>query len=159
MVAGQVSKPSVFQCDTLFPPEAMAATGESVMPLPIDFVINERVENILLGIAQQIEGAMTTVKSEMTGLVTEAELRWQTRLAGQIEASERDRDKFPQTASRPFALGSRRTSRRPASCSELRTQSFSSSNKAYANWSNRPDARRRRRLNYLSNGPTSCSTR
>ena len=73
----------------------MAATGASAMPLPTDYVTNERVENILLGIAQQIEGAMTTVKSEMTGLITEAELRWQTRLAEQTEASERDRGQAP----------------------------------------------------------------
>ena len=65
------------------------------MPLPIDFLTNERVENILLGIAQQIEGAMTTVRSEMTGVITEAELRWQTRLAAQTEASERDRRQAP----------------------------------------------------------------
>ena len=73
----------------------MAAADGSAMPLPADYVTNERVENILLGIAQQIEGAMTTVKSEMTGLITEAELRWQTRFSEQAEASERDRGPAP----------------------------------------------------------------
>ena len=65
------------------------------MPLPTDYVTNQRFENILLGIAQQIEGAMTTVKSEMTRFITEAELRWQTWFSEQTEASERDRGQAP----------------------------------------------------------------
>ena len=56
--------------------------------MPTDPVTNERLENVLLGIAQQIEGAMTTVKSELTGLITEAELRWQSKLEAQLEARE-----------------------------------------------------------------------
>ena len=64
----------------------MAATDGLAMPMPTDYVTNERLENVLLGIAQQIEGAMTTVKSELTGLITEAELRWQSKLEAQLEA-------------------------------------------------------------------------
>ena len=52
------------------------AAVETGMPMPTDPVTNERLEQVLLGIATQIEGAMATVKSEMTGLITEAELRW-----------------------------------------------------------------------------------
>jgi len=63
----------------------MAAT-DVAMPMPTDPVTNERLENVLLGIAQQIEGAMSTVKSELIGLITEAELRWQSKLEAQLEA-------------------------------------------------------------------------
>ena len=73
----------------------MAATEGSVMPMPTNYVTNEHVENILLGIAQQIEGAMTTAKSNMTGLITEAELRWQTHCAELAEARGQDREQAP----------------------------------------------------------------
>ena len=47
------------------------------MPMPMDPVANERIESILLGITEQIEGCMPEVKSEDIGFITEAELRWQ----------------------------------------------------------------------------------
>ena len=55
------------------------------MPIPNDHVINERIEAMLLGIATQIQGAMTEVKSEVTGLITESKLRWQAQLPTQFE--------------------------------------------------------------------------
>ena len=64
------------------PPVVMAATQ---MPLPGDYVTNERLETILFGIATQIARGMSEVKSEMTALVNEAELHWQARPAMQRE--------------------------------------------------------------------------
>ena len=62
----------------------MAAATQ--MPMPGDPVTNERLESVLLGIATQIASAVQNVKSDMTGLITEAELRWQSKLEEQIEA-------------------------------------------------------------------------
>ena len=62
----------------------MAATTQ--MPMPTDPVTNERLESVLLGIATQIASAVEGAKSEMSGLVTEAELRWQTQLSELAEA-------------------------------------------------------------------------
>ena len=50
------------------------------MPMQGDPVTNERLETVLLGIATQIASGMAEVKSEMSGLINEAELRWQARL-------------------------------------------------------------------------------
>ena len=61
------------------------------MPMPNEYVTNERIEAILLGIAQQIQGGMAEVKPEMTGPIIEAELRWQAQLSTQFE----DRGKVP----------------------------------------------------------------
>ena len=56
------------------------------MLMPDDLVTNERLEGVLLGIATQIASGIESAKSEMTGLITEAELRWQSNLAEQLEA-------------------------------------------------------------------------
>ena len=53
------------------------------MPMPGDPVTNERLETVLLGIATQIASGMAEVKSEMSGLINEAEPRWQAKLAQQ----------------------------------------------------------------------------
>ena len=53
------------------------------MPMPGDPVTNERLETVLLGIATQIASGMAEMKSEMSGLINEAELRWQAKLAEQ----------------------------------------------------------------------------
>ena len=50
----------------------MAATQ---MPMPGDPVTDERWETVLLGIATQIASGMSEVKSEMSALINEAELR------------------------------------------------------------------------------------
>ena len=50
------------------------------MPMPGDPVTNERLETVLLGIATQIASGMAEVKSHMSALINEAELRWQARL-------------------------------------------------------------------------------
>ena len=50
------------------------------MPMPGDLVTNERSETVLLGIATQIVSGMAEVKPEMSGLINEAEFRWQARL-------------------------------------------------------------------------------
>ena len=64
----------------------MAASGAATaMPMPNDPVTNERNEGILFGIAAQIQGGMAEVKSEVIGLITEAELGWQAQLATQLE--------------------------------------------------------------------------
>ena len=55
------------------------------MPMPNEYVTNERIEAILLRIAAQIQGGMAEVKSEVLGLITEAELRWQAQLSTQLE--------------------------------------------------------------------------
>ena len=81
----------------------MAAT-DVAMPMPTDAVTNERLEQVLIGIAQQIEGAMSTVKSEMTGLITEAELRWQAKLEEQLEADSRGIHKMDALSSELEAL-------------------------------------------------------
>ena len=57
----------------------MAAT--SMIPMPGDIVTYERLEAALLGIATQIASGIAEAKTEMTGLITEAELRWQAKLA------------------------------------------------------------------------------
>ena len=62
----------------------MAATTQ--MPMPTDPVTNERLESVLLGIATQIASAVEGAKSDMSGLVTEAELLWQTQLSELAEA-------------------------------------------------------------------------
>ena len=54
------------------------------MPMFFDPVTNGRSEPILFGIAAQIQGGMAEVKSEVIGLITEAELRWQAQLASQL---------------------------------------------------------------------------
>ena len=56
----------------------MAATK---MPMPGDVVTNERLESVPFGIATQIASGMAEVKTEATALITEAELRWQAKLA------------------------------------------------------------------------------
>ena len=61
----------------------MAATG--AMPMPGDVVMYERLEAALLGIATQIATVVAEPKIEFTGLITEAELRWQAKLAEQLE--------------------------------------------------------------------------
>ena len=43
---------------------------------------------MLLGIATQIASGIEGAKSEMTGLITGAELRWQSKLSEQLEAQE-----------------------------------------------------------------------
>ena len=50
------------------------------MPMPGGPVTNERLETVLRGIATQIASGMAGVKSEMSGLMNEAEPRWQARL-------------------------------------------------------------------------------
>ena len=50
------------------------------MPMPGESVTNERLETVLLGIATQIASGMAEVKSEMSALINEAELRWQAKL-------------------------------------------------------------------------------
>ena len=67
-----------------------AADGTAAMPMPNDYVTNERIEGILLGIAAQIQGGMAEVMSEVIGLITEAELRWQAQLATQPEDRGQD---------------------------------------------------------------------
>ena len=62
----------------------MAAATQ--MPMPNDPVTNERLESVLLGIATQIASAVEGAKSDMMGLITEAELRWQSKLAEHLEA-------------------------------------------------------------------------
>ena len=62
----------------------MAAATQ--MPTPTDPVTNERLESVLLGVATQIASAVEGAKSIMAGLVTEAELRWQTQLSDIAEA-------------------------------------------------------------------------
>ena len=62
----------------------MAAATQ--MPMPSDPVTNERLESVLPGIATQIASAVENVKSDMTGLITEAELRWQSKREEQLEA-------------------------------------------------------------------------
>ena len=51
-----------------------------------EFVTNEGLEAVLVGIATQIASGIADAKSGMTGLVTEAELRWQSKLSEQLEA-------------------------------------------------------------------------
>ena len=46
----------------------------------IYFVTSERLESVLLGIATQIKSGMAEVTADVTALITEAELRWQTKL-------------------------------------------------------------------------------
>ena len=58
----------------------MAATQ---MPMPSDPVTNERLETVRPGIATQIASGMLDVKSEMSALISEAELRWQAKLEEQ----------------------------------------------------------------------------
>ena len=55
----------------------MAATP---MPMPGEPVTNERSATVLLGIATQIASGMSEVRSEMSALINEAELRWQAKL-------------------------------------------------------------------------------
>ena len=62
---------------------AMAATDG--IPMPIDTVMNERLEIVFQGIATSIAAGIAEAKSEMTRLFTEEELRWQALLAGQTE--------------------------------------------------------------------------
>ena len=50
------------------------------MPMPGDPVTNERLETVLLGIASQISSGRSEVRSEMSALINEAELRWQAKL-------------------------------------------------------------------------------
>ena len=50
------------------------------MPMPGEPVTNERLETVLLGIATQIASGMSEVRSEMSALVNEADLRWQAKL-------------------------------------------------------------------------------
>ena len=62
----------------------MAAATQ--MPMPGDPVTSARLESVLSGIATQIASGIESSKSEMTGLITEAELRWQSKLPEQLEA-------------------------------------------------------------------------
>ena len=61
----------------------MAATEG--IPIPTGAVTNERLEIVLQGIATSIAARIAEAKSEMRGLTTEAELRWQAVLAEQTE--------------------------------------------------------------------------
>ena len=61
----------------------MAATGS--IPMPTGAVTNERLEAVLLGTATQFASGIAGAEIEMTGLITEAELRWQAKLAEQVE--------------------------------------------------------------------------
>ena len=61
----------------------MAATDG--VPIPTDVVTNKRLEVVVQGIATSIAAGIAEAKSEMTGLITEAELRWQAMLAEQAE--------------------------------------------------------------------------
>ena len=51
------------------------------MPVPGDYVTNERLESMFLGIATQIASGIEGAKSKMMRLITEAELRWQSKLS------------------------------------------------------------------------------
>ena len=54
----------------------MAASGAAAaMPMRNDPMTHERIEEILFGIAAQIQGGMAEVRSEVIGFITEAELR------------------------------------------------------------------------------------
>ena len=61
----------------------MSTTG--AMPMQGDVVTYERLEAALLGIATQIATGIAEAKTELTGLIREAELRWQAKLANQLE--------------------------------------------------------------------------
>ena len=50
-----------------------------------EFVTIERFEQVLQGQATQIATGVSDAKVEMTGLITEAELRWKAKLAEQAE--------------------------------------------------------------------------
>ena len=50
-----------------------------------DLVTSERLEQVLLGIATQITTGVGEAKTEMTGLITEAELHWLAKLTEQAE--------------------------------------------------------------------------
>ena len=50
------------------------------MPMPGGPATNERLETVLLGITTQSASGMAEVKSEMSALINEAELRWQAKL-------------------------------------------------------------------------------
>ena len=54
------------------------------MPMPGEPVTNERLEAMLIGIAAQIASGMSEVRTEMSALVNEAELRWQAKLDEQL---------------------------------------------------------------------------
>ena len=54
------------------------------MPMPGEPVTNERLETMLIGIATQIASGMSEVRTEMSALVNEAELRWQAKLDEQV---------------------------------------------------------------------------
>ena len=144
------------------------------MLMPTDYVTNERVENILLGIAQQIGGAMTTVKSEMTGLITEAELRWQTQLSELAEKAEVDhrgihkmdappieRDREPAPPGCLEAVRAQLAESETRTSELLRAQNteLAQLQQVQKSWNTKPDVPLRRLLNYLSKGQTSCSTR
>ena len=58
--------------------------------MPVDVVTKERLESVLLGIATQIASGMAEVKADVTLVITEAELRWQAKLAGEARSSSRD---------------------------------------------------------------------
>ena len=51
----------------------------------VEFVTIERLEQVLQGLASQIATGVSDAKVEMTGLITEAELRWQAKLAEHAE--------------------------------------------------------------------------
>ena len=51
--------------------------------MPGDPVTNERLETVLIGIATQIASGMSEVRSEMSALINEAEMRWQAKLEEQ----------------------------------------------------------------------------
>ena len=53
--------------------------------MPGDNVTFERLESALVGTATQIATGIADAKAELTGLITEAELRWQANLAEQLE--------------------------------------------------------------------------
>ena len=59
----------------------MAATQ---IPMPGEPVTNERLETVLIGIATQMASCMSEVRTEMSALVNEAELRWQAKLDEQL---------------------------------------------------------------------------
>ena len=131
------------------------------MPMPTDPVTNERLESVLLGIATQISSAVEGAKSEISGLVNEAELRWQKQLSDFAEAQTGTRasEAAPQTALRSYARNSRRARHaRPSYCA-LRTLSLHSSRRDWANWKGTHDAPQQRRPSSSCNELRSCLTR
>ena len=132
--------------------------------MPGDPVTKERVETVLLGIATEIASGMAEVKSEMSGLINDAELCWQATLAEQSKGDPYYGSPGSGAAGAHSDFAALREAFAQGQATvegTLRAQDaeLSSSNRASPTLRRRRDARKLPQASNSSSGPRPFSTR